>query len=262
MKKEINSKSKRKWVAGGLAAFASIALLTTGFATWVVGQQTTKDDDSVTVNVDTARNESVEFTVELPSAAKIELKEGKYDDSKDNRIVLPDNQHDQTKADYDKACLTISNVNITIKFGSAYHLPENINFSISEPSSEDTFKSVKVAPENKNFSNNRSEGDLYYLSAPAKISTKDTSEGGPFAKTENGGTMTTLTYTTALEFTWGNFFNNKTPAEYYNTAGIAANSTNYDLITTELEAMKTQLNGSTINLHAELGAQCYRDSLV
>ena len=255
MKKEINSKSKRKWVAGGLAAFASIALLTTGFATWVVGQQKIEDDDSVTVNVDTAKNESVEFTVELPSAAKIELKEGKYTDSKDdNRIVLPDNAHDsQSKAEYDRACLTISGVTITIKFGSAYKLPAKINFSISEPESGETFKSVKVVSINNKFTDKRGNGDLYYLSAPASIFTKDkSSEGGLFTKTENG-TMTTLTYAGAsLEFTWGNFFDNKTPAEYYNNAGIQANSANYDLITTELVAMNTQLHGQTINLHAEL----------
>ncbi|MDD7617009.1 MAG: hypothetical protein SPJ51_02470 [Candidatus Enterosoma sp.] len=258
MKKEINSKSKRKWVAGGLAAFASIALLTTGFATWVVGQKKIDDDDSVTVNVDTAHNESVEFTVELPSAAKIELKEGKYNDSNDaNRIVLPDNELGSfnSKAEYDKACLTISGVTITIKFGSAYQLPEHINFSISEPQLGDSVKSVKVASENKKFSQNRSGNDFCYLSAPASISTKDTEKGGPFTKTENGGTMTTLTYTTALEFTWGNFFNNTTPAEYYNNAGIEATSENYNSITAELDAMKAQLGGgSTINLHAELGA--------
>lgn len=259
MKKEINSKSKRKWVAGGLAAFASIALLTTGFATWVVGQKKIDDDDSVTVNVDTAHNESVEFTVELPSDPKIELKEGKYTDSNDNRIVLPDNELGsfKSKDEYDKACLTISGVTITIKFGSAYKLPANINFSISEPKSgdSDSFKSVKVASENKKFSQNRSGDAFYYLSAPDSISTKDTSSegGGLFTKTTNG-TMTTLTYTAALEFKWGNFFNKTTPAEYYNNAEIAANSENYNSITAELDAMKAQLNGFTINLHAELGA--------
>ena len=61
MKKEINSKSKRKWVAGGLAVFASIALLTTGFATWVVGRQETNKDAQVNVTVDTAENKTLTF---------------------------------------------------------------------------------------------------------------------------------------------------------------------------------------------------------
>ena len=68
MKKEINSKSKRKWVAGGLAAFASIALLTTGFATWVVGNTSLKDEETVTVNVDTAVNKNIEFTATIDDA--------------------------------------------------------------------------------------------------------------------------------------------------------------------------------------------------
>lgn len=36
MKKEIKSKSRRKWIIGGSLAFASVVLLTTGFATWVI----------------------------------------------------------------------------------------------------------------------------------------------------------------------------------------------------------------------------------
>ena len=65
MKKEINSKSKRKWVAGGLAAFASIALLTTGFATWVVGTQEKEENVQVGVTVDTAQNQTLTFDFSL-----------------------------------------------------------------------------------------------------------------------------------------------------------------------------------------------------
>ncbi|MDY6063780.1 MAG: hypothetical protein SPI51_02080, partial [Candidatus Enterosoma sp.] len=65
MKKEINSKSKRKWVAGGLAAFASIALLTTGFATWVVGKQEEDKVVQVGVTVDTAQNKTLTFDFSL-----------------------------------------------------------------------------------------------------------------------------------------------------------------------------------------------------
>ena len=57
MRKELNSKSKRKWIAGGIAAFASVALLTTGLATYIVGVSNTSVSlDGVKVNVDTAKN--------------------------------------------------------------------------------------------------------------------------------------------------------------------------------------------------------------
>ena len=62
MKKEINSKSRRKWIRGGLAGFASVALLTTGFAVWVVGVQKDKANGDVKVNVDTAQNANITFT--------------------------------------------------------------------------------------------------------------------------------------------------------------------------------------------------------
>ena len=71
MRKEINSKSKRKWVAGGLAAFASVALLTTGFATWVVINNNVTDSKDIGVTVDTASNESVDFTMTLAADVKV-----------------------------------------------------------------------------------------------------------------------------------------------------------------------------------------------
>ena len=68
MRKEMNSKSKRKWVAGGLAAFASVALLTTGFATWIVGTNKMIVDNNTTVNVATAQNASIELSMEITEA--------------------------------------------------------------------------------------------------------------------------------------------------------------------------------------------------
>lgn len=75
MRKEIRSKSKRKWVVGGALFFGGIALLTTGFATWVVGLQITSQDASLGVQVDTAENKSQVFEAVLGSNAGIHLTE-------------------------------------------------------------------------------------------------------------------------------------------------------------------------------------------
>ena len=61
MKKSIKKSSRRKWIVGGVAFFGSIALLTTGFATWVVGVNESSDDGEVTIGVDTVDNKSVIF---------------------------------------------------------------------------------------------------------------------------------------------------------------------------------------------------------
>ena len=74
MRKELKSKSRRKWLIGGSLAFASVALLTTGFATWVIGTQKTSGDDQVHIGVDTVEDKSVELTFKL--------------DENDNEIVV------------------------------------------------------------------------------------------------------------------------------------------------------------------------------
>lgn len=65
MRKELKSKSRRKWLLGGSLAFASVALLTTGFATWVIGTQKPSGDDQVHIGVDTVEDKSVELTFNL-----------------------------------------------------------------------------------------------------------------------------------------------------------------------------------------------------
>ena len=65
MRKELKSKSRRKWLLGGSLAFASVALLTIGFATWVIGTQKTSGDGQLNIGVDTAEDNSVELTFSL-----------------------------------------------------------------------------------------------------------------------------------------------------------------------------------------------------
>lgn len=65
MRKELKSKSRRKWLLGGSLAFASVALLTTGFATWVIGVHKPSGDGEANIDVDTVEDKSVELTFKL-----------------------------------------------------------------------------------------------------------------------------------------------------------------------------------------------------
>lgn len=65
MRKELKSKSRRKWLIGGSLAFASVALLTTGFATWVIGVNKPSGDGEANIDVDTVEDKSVELTFKL-----------------------------------------------------------------------------------------------------------------------------------------------------------------------------------------------------
>ena len=42
--------------AGGIAAFAAVTLVTTGFATWIIGNQAQEQEGNINIAIDTAKN--------------------------------------------------------------------------------------------------------------------------------------------------------------------------------------------------------------
>lgn len=218
MKKEINSKSRRKWIRGGLAAFASVALLTTGFATWVIGVQKISNKGDVSVTVDTAKNESVVFTFKLNDSA-IELKEKGV---KTGKMV-------NTEGVTDGEPLQISYEASTIKFGANYDFKfKSIKFSIEDPQADgknpDTnatneYASVKVAGTGRLTGEKyaRATGAYTYLEAPKSIAIPT------YTKATSGTTTITIPAST-LDFSWGSFYgtNGTSPADFYNTKFAAA----------------------------------------
>ncbi len=73
MKKELNGKSRRKWVVGGAMVFGSVALLSTGFATWVIGASNTNSDGQIGVEIDTVSNKSVDFKATIKENDTIKI---------------------------------------------------------------------------------------------------------------------------------------------------------------------------------------------
>lgn len=232
MKKEINSKSRRKWIRGGLAAFASVALLTTGFAVWVVGSNKTADKGDVDITVDTAENNSIIFTFNLGDDKSIELKEatattdGHIINTKDGDVAT-----DPLKITYNQS---------TIKYGKSYTFNfQSIQFSILEPAEEEKaeFASVKVTDSKLTGAGQRTGKEFTYIEAPKAI---DISQ---LTAVENGNTKTLSIPTGSLEFSWGSFFENDSPVTFYNkkykdVTDDEALTTAADEITTELDNMR------------------------
>ena len=232
MKKEINSKSRRKWIMGGLAAFASVALLTTGFAVWVVGSNKTADKGDVDVTVDTAENNSIIFTFNLGADKSIELKE---------RTATTDGHIINTKAD-DVATdpLKITYDQSTVKYGRSYDFKfKSIQFSILEPTEEEKaeFASVKVTESKLTGAGKRTGAEFTYIEAPKAI------DISTLVATEAGNTKTLSIPAGSLEFSWGSFFENVSPVTFYNekykdVIDDEALTTAADEITTELDNMR------------------------
>ncbi len=249
MKKEINSKSKRKWIMGGLAAFASVALLTTGFAVWVVGTSKTDASNNVTVSVDTANNKSIVFTWNAGDDSTIDLKESNATSGKIVNVEENDSVNNPLQISYNAS---------TIKFGTSYDFKFNsIQFSIEEPGDGETeYASVKVKTDANKLSGSyaRTGGEYTYITAPKAINIES------LTAVESGNTKTITISQGKLDFNWGNFFDGKSPATYYNEKYAEENeqeklTTAADEITSELKAMNTQLNGKKIKLVATLSTE-------
>lgn len=238
MRKEINSKSKRKWVAGGLAAFASVALLTTGFATWVVINGNKAADNDIGVTVDTAENNSVRLEMELSGGISLEEEKGTLKAGK----VL------SLKTDPTKEKPLSVNINkLIITFGKGVDVKEytKLHFEITMPEKNQEDYVLPNAEESDNLMGTDRTGDSWtYINAPADIAVD---LNGEYTKKTTSGSTYTWTYPTekTLDFTWGSFFggDNKSPKKYYNGEPFASKSdaeivTVGDKAVMELNAMR------------------------
>ena len=249
MKKSIKKSSRRKWVVGGVAFFGSIALLTTGFATWVVGVNDNNDSNTVNVNVETTENASVSFTMTYASEESadntITIDEPKPYTFEGKEIINPG--EGESKFDF---TVTFESVDITIGHGAQEKNGyDGIEFAITGTNNE-------IQSAGNKLGTARSGGSWTYLAAPA---TKTFEELG---LTHADGTSA-ITWTGSdveIAFDWGTFFGGKSPCKYYNElynddnlATIGDDNAIVDAIYSEMSAMETAFTTTkTITLTATL----------
>lgn len=260
MKKEINSKSRRKWIRGGLAAFASVALLTTGFAVWVVGVTQDKNNHDVGVSVATSSNANVTFEAALSDTDKSIFL--------DEQEAVATTKFVNTGAEEVKGDLSVTFTSMTIKYGlgaadlfdtskGGYkEVAFSINsFEASETEEANKYKSVLVS-DNKIGTDARkaNESGWTYITAPVSIPLTKFEKA--VDSTTNAVTLTLKDADKVMEFTWGTFFGGVSPCTYYNnlvdTGKIAKTVENADLINAEIHQMHTALDNGKIRLTASL----------
>ncbi len=243
MKKTIKNSSKRKWIVGGVAFFGAVALLTTGFATWVIGVNQDKDSETVSVTVDTTRNDSLYLETTLDSSNNTILLEETQTGGDGSVIKIEDGAEAEDLHVAVDCKLTVgSNVTVT-----------GILFKI-EPAITGT---DLLTNSNLGFDvTGKTRSTLNYLDL------KD--EEGRYAQEylyefEEGKTdVTEDTTHVVLNFYWGGFFDNKTPSTFYNgltygTGSAAEKAKATEQIQAELEAMKGAFeSGITITATAQV----------
>lgn len=258
MKKQTNLTTRRKWVVTGIMAFAGVALLTTGFATYIVGVNNNTDDAAATINVDTVKNTSVDLSVSLTDDL-IELKENVELTENDSNLVKTEGKIDETAlqvtADitlkYGSEFFNKGTQNLTLKFSLKYDDSDYVgNISNLAQDADNLLGASRVTGKTAMSSTGLEANDSWeYLVAPAEIDLTN-------QETTTDGVLTVITLQNkVLDFSWGSFFDGMSPANYYNSMPCENETDAANKITQELKALHTALHGKQLTLTAEVVAE-------
>lgn len=244
MRKELKSKSRRKWLLGGSLAFASVALLTTGFATWVIGVHKPSGDGQVKIDVDTVKDKSVELTFKL-------------DDTDKGIIVAEDaeNPNPNTNLPIEKTVtpdwnITIQDLNIVV--GKEFYdesLNGKSNLKIVFELQKDVTEDKNSVTEDKVGVRTGSSWNYITLKKHSFEVTLPTSYpvGGKIYdinETPNNSDKT-------FSFDWGDYFGGNAPSQFYKEKEPEEGlSEYYQKAGQELQAMRTDLTAGTLKLTA------------
>lgn len=274
MKKDLKSKSKRKWIVGGVLLFGGVALLTTGFATWAIGVNQTKQNLGTNVSVQGTVNESVKLTVTpVDMAVSISEKHSLgINEIFYTKDEVPTDFNIKVKVVveigaefYEKNNIT----NVTFDFKDSWAEGETKPEGYQEASDVTTKRNVNV-PSSKTHA----DGNYTYIDIDTETTTltiptlsdDHTSITGTnpnnFVLGSGSSTRKSKVFTIeALDlkvFKWGTFFNHRTPCEYYNglyQAGtITSQADDVDLVYAEMNAMKAALQPSEASTNIYLTA--------
>ena len=239
--KQVLKSTKRKYLVGGIAAFAGVALLTTGVATWVIGANSTAQKD-VTVTVDGKQNNSA--SIEIGGVSPL-LKIGEQSNVNSGFVQVTDADAGNMKITltdikYSYSSSFTSTDRVAIKFSIDYGYDSK---GAATSSLGNLVTKTKIGDKRTTAkdgkSNNKSDADSWqYIAAPENAT-----------GLEPGANTTHTIPSLEIEFKWGSFFGGKTPSSYYNGLSLStvADAKNVE---DELDAMKTAL--TSIKLTAEL----------
>ena len=262
MKKKLRNSSFRKAVINGVLIFGGVALLTTGFATWIIGvNQATANDDVTNVTVDTAEknNLMLSFTLDV-SNSTVHIGEAQDPEADGNDFInMPE---ENTPTDFSIL------PKIKLEVGDDVESkPTKITLAFNYEPGEGFENFVTKSDNEKPGETPTHEGTANYtlidinttafekkLTLPQNYTTSDTGDGNWTVTKENE--VTTLEYKGgAIDvFTWGTFFDNKAPSDFYNDlykAGTLKNTSEHvNLVAKQLGYLVTGFNDKTVVLTA------------
>lgn len=241
MRKELKSKSRRKWLLGGSLAFASVALLTTGFATWVIGTTKTSGDGEVHIGADTAKDNSVELTFNLDTDNKIFVSEAVGDTNPNLKIERGESEAD-TEPDW---TIKIKDLNVVVGetfYESLKGKDLKIVFELQKGVTAAEDKNLVTEDKIKVRTGSSSWNYIRLKTNEFKVTLPDSYPAG--------GKIYDISDTDkTFSFDWGSYFNEDAPSKFYQdnekNKGSQSLREYYQKALQELQAMKTALTAGT-----------------
>lgn len=245
MRKELKSKSRRKWLLGGSLAFASVALLTTGFATWVIGTTKTSGYGKVQIGADTAEDNSVELTFNLDTDNLIFVAEAVGDTNPNLKIERGESEAD-IEPDW---TIKIKDLNIVVGETFYESLKGKQDLKIVFELQKDVAEDKNSVAEDKVGVRGETGSPWNYI----KLAKSEFNVTLPNAYPAGGKIYDISDTDKTFSFTWGSYFGEKAPSVFYkekeDSKGSKTLREYYQNALQELQAMKTALTGE-LNLTA------------
>lgn len=251
MRKELKSKSRRKWLLGGSLAFASVALLTTGFATWVIGTQEPSGDGQLNIGVDTVEDKSVELTFSLDENDKKIFVAENAGNTNSNLTIERNEADTESKPDWD---IKIKDLNVVVgetlynslkdkQDKGKQDLNLKIVFELQKDAAEAKDKNL-VTEDKVGVRTGSSWNYIKLAKSEFDVHLPDSYPAGGRIYDINSDKTNNPDGKNTFSFNWGSYFGENAPSVFYKenqpTEGLREY---YQKASQELQAMKTALTG-------------------
>ncbi|MBO7304653.1 MAG: hypothetical protein J6V09_05465 [Clostridia bacterium] len=225
---------KRKIIAFGIAAFISLSLTATGFASWVLASTAKKSDEG-------------QISVGTTSEKAIEIKDLVFEDDMKNFVFEPVKDDYEGRVRYDGEKAENLSVTFTCTITAASFVKGiNVTFAMPKGISDAVDAGYIVAPV-VDISINSTTTDAMQT-ADLLLSNGQTG-GGSWTYTPGAADTATLTVT--LNFAWGEQFEGKNPSEYFDTPeGRIAHS--HEEVKTILDTFKATVHEKSYDEYSQL----------
>lgn len=262
MRKELKSKSRRKWLLGGSLAFASVVLLTTGFATWVIGTQKTSGDGQVSIGVDTVEDKSVELTFSLDEKDKKIFVAEDAGNLNSNLTIERDEADTVSKPDWN---IKIKDLNVVVGETLYNSLKDKQDKDKQDLNLKIVFELQKGVADDKNSvaedmvgvrggQTGSSWNYIKLAKSEFDVTLPPSYPAGGKIYNINDKSINPDGKNNTFSFTWGSYFDGKAPSDFYKekegSKGSQTLREYYQNALQELQAMNTALNNGELKLTA------------